>query len=132
MDQYYEVYDGSAVVGKVQLTVQGLYYHIMCRCFIPDDRILHLFVVTDNLEEGIGVLVPENDGVVLNKKIPIKRIGRGALRFYVSTGKSKHRGRFAVISPEEPFLYIDRLNTAFLQSEHGKIGIRLEENPEAG
>jgi len=49
----------------------------------------------------------------------------------LSAGAGELNGKFVPICPEEPFLYIDRLKTAFLESEQGKIGIRIQQHPEA-
>lgn len=131
MENCYEVYFGSELAGKVQLLRQGLYYRVICRCRILGDQVYRLYAVQGDRRENLGVLVPESDAFFLDKKIPVKRIGDETPRFFVSSGNACPRGKFIPISPEEPFLYIDRLKNAFLQSEHGKIGIRTEEKPEA-
>lgn len=131
MESCYEVYFGSEPAGKVQLLRQGLYYRIICRCQIPGDQVYRLYAVQGDRRENLGVLVPEGDAFLLDKKIPAKRIGDKTTRFMVSSGNTCPKVKFIPISPEEPFLYIDRLKNAFLQSEHGKIGIRTEEKPEA-
>lgn len=131
MENCYEVYFGSELAGKVQLLRQGLYYRVICRCRISGDQVYRLYAVLKDKRENLGVLVPEGDSFFLDKKIPVKRIGEGIPRFSVSSGEVSQRGKFVPICPEEPFLYIDRLKNAFLQSEHGKIGIRTEEKPEA-
>lgn len=127
----YEVFFGNRVAGKVQVMRQGLYYHLLCRCRIPSDQVYRLYGIGGSIRENLGVLVPEGDGFVLDKKIPVKHLGTEKLRFEVSSGLPAYSGEFVPICPEEPFLYIDRLKTAFLQTEHGKVGIRTEKRPEA-
>ena len=116
----------------MQLLREGLYVRIICRCVMPDDEIYRLFIVQGDKRENLGVLVPEGDGLILNKRIPAKRFGGGVPAFTVSSGCGTQMGEFVPICPEEPFLYIHRLKSSFLQSENGKIGIRIERNPEAG
>lgn len=77
------------------------------------------------------MVVPDGDGFFLDRKIPAKRLSGDNVRFVLSAGSTAISGKFVPICPEEPFLYIERLKNSFLQSEHGKIGIRIEENPEA-
>lgn len=132
LESCYEVRFGNKAVGKVQLLREGLYVRIICRCVMPDDEIYRLFIVQGDKRESLGVLVPEGDGLILNKRIPAKRFGGGVPAFTVSSGCGTQMGEFVPICPEEPFLYIHRLKSSFLQSENGKIGIRIERNPEAG
>ena len=131
MDGIYEVYLGKEAAGKVEVRQQGLYCRILCRCRIPGEQVYRLFAVSGDHRENLGVVVPEEDGFVLDKKIPAKRLGNGPLRFILSTGAGSLKGKFIPICPEEPFAYIDRLKNAFLESENGKIGIRIKEHPEA-
>lgn len=131
MDGFYEVSFGNSPVGKVQLVRQGLYCRIVCRCRLPGDLVCRLFVQTDKGRENLGVVVPEGDSFLLDKKIPVKRLGNGPLRFALSSGAGPLPGRFIPICPEEPFYYIERLKDAFLESEQGKVGIRIQETPEA-
>lgn len=130
MEGCYEVYLGNAAVGKVQLLRQGLYFRVICRCTIPSDRVFRLFAQMGDRQENLGVVVPEGDGFLLDRKIPAKRFTGETLRFLLSSGGGERTGRFVPICPEEPFQYIDRLKTAFLESEHGKVGIRIEDSPE--
>ena len=131
MEGNYEVLYGKEAVGKVQLLRQGLYCRIICRCRLSGDQVCRLYAVSDGRQENLGVLVPDGDGFLLDRKIPAKRIGEGTLRFVLSSGGGLPAGTFVPITPEEPFAYIERLKDAFLQSEHGKIGIRIKESPEA-
>ena len=131
MEGIYEVFLGTAPVGKVQLIRQGLYYKIQCRCRIEGDMVYRLYVVTGGSRENLGVVVPEGDGFILEKRIPAKRLGEGNMQFLLSTGAGVDRGAFVPICPEEPFRYIDRLKNAFLETENGRVGIRIQENAAA-
>ena len=131
MENCYEVYLGDRPAGKVQLIVNGLYVRVICRCLVPKDQVYRLYLVCGGHKENIGVVVPESDGFVLDKQIPVKRFGTGKIQFVLSSGTCGMTGEFVPICPEEPFSYIDRLKNAFLETEHGKIGIRTEKRPEA-
>ena len=132
MERCYEVMYGNDAIGKVQVIPQGLYCRIICRCRGTYEQVLRLFADAQGHRENLGVLIPEGDGLLLDRKIPAKRLGTGNLRFYLSSGCGCDGGHFVPICPEEPFLYISRLKTAFLESEQGKVGIRIKEHPEAG
>lgn len=129
MEGVFEVRQGSRVAGKIQVIPQGLYVRIICRCRIEGQQVYRLFAVSGNHRENLGVPVPEGDGFLLDKRIPAKRLGDG-VRFVLSAGAGALKGEFVPICPEEPFLYIDRLKSAFLETQQGKVGIRIEETPE--
>ena len=132
LEDCYEVYYGKRPAGKVRIIRDGLYCRVICRCQLPEDQVFRLYAVWEDHRENLGIPVPEGDGFVLDKRIPAKRISRGDVQFMLASAvEADRRGQFVPIRPEEPFLYIERLNTAFLDSEHGKIGIRIQQNPEA-
>ena len=122
---------GKESVGKVQLLQQGLYCRVICHCQASAEEVYRLYAEVDGRRENIGIPVPEGDGLVLDRKIPAKRLGEGTIRFFLSSGNGCEGSAFVPICPEEPFLYISRLKTAFLESEQGKVGIRIENHPEA-
>lgn len=124
MNEVYEVYYGGTPAGKIQLLRQGLYVRLICRCQLPTQEVCRLFVDFGDRRESLGVVVPEGDGFLLDKKIPAKRLREGSLRFVLSAGGGKKQGGYDPIWPEEPYWYIHRLKNAFLQSEHGKVGCR--------
>ena len=127
MEGFYEVLLNDAVAGKVQVTQEGLYYRVRCRCAVPDDGIYRLVAVSDHGKENLGVVVPENDGYILNRKIPAKNLPEGS-SFALSADGGTDSHKFVPISPDEPFSYIDQLQSAFLEIREGNVGIRLENN----
>ena len=118
-------------MGKVQLIRQGLYYRVICRCLCSDDVVRRLYAIWDHGRENLGVLVPEEDGFQLDRRIPAKHLGSDGLKFVLSAGGQNRDGKLIPVSPEEPFAYIDRLKNAFLETENGKMQIQIQENPEA-
>ncbi len=131
MEGEYPVYYDGNTIGKVQLIRQGLYYRVICRCRAPMEPVLRLYAVLGNKRENMGVILPAEEGASLDRKIPAKRFGEGTVQFMLSQGLGNHPGRFIPISPEEPFAYIERLKTAFLECRQGKIGICIPETPGA-
>ena len=131
MESYYEVYLGNKQVGKVQIIQQGLYRRVICRCRMQDTGIYRLYAVFGGRQENIGVIVPDGEGWILDKKIPEKRLRGDIERFVLSDNRNVQHESFVAISPEEPFLYIDRLKNAFLESENGRIGVRIQQHPDA-
>ena len=83
MEENYAVMYRNEQAGKLQIQRQGLYCRLQCRCQLPGDDIYRLRMLAEEDSTHIGVLVPEGDGFVLDKKIPAKRIPSGQLRFAV-------------------------------------------------
>ena len=83
MEENYAVMYRGEQVGKLQMQKQGLYCRIQCRCQLPGDDIYRLRMIQGKDSIHIGVLVPEGDGFLLDKKIPAKRIPSGELSFAV-------------------------------------------------
>ena len=127
----YAVYLEDKAAGKLQIEKEGLYYRLTCRCVVPDDLVYRLFAVTDQGRENLGVVLPENGGYVLQRKIPAKRLQPGC-RFLLSARGEENTGKFVPVYPEEPFTYITQLETAFLEVRNGQTGLRWKENPGAG
>ncbi len=132
MNETYEVCYGGVTAGKVQILKQGLYLRVVCRCQIPDGMVCRLYAQQDDRRENLGVLVPDGDGFLLDRKIPAKRLAGGELRFVLSSGRGTVRSDNTFIYPEEPFRYMERLKAAFLQTDHGKNVSRSGKYPEAG
>ena len=120
MTMDYGVYFGDKSVGKAQVTEQGLYYHVVCRCSLSGEVMYRLEVSCGEKRENLGVLVPGENG------FPISRVGRGELSFRVMPRHDPLQGRqFVPITPEEPFAYLSRLKDAFLEIQEGKKGASI-------
>ena len=127
MEYHYEVYMGSDAVGKVNIIKQGLYYRVLCRCIVPSDTVYRLYAITETGREKLGVLIPDGDGVLLDRKIPVKRLQEFS-RFILSSRSDEDKGRFVPIYPEEPFSYIGQLENAFLEIQNGQVGVCIKDS----
>ena len=128
----YAVRFGDKTVGKAQVTVEGLYYHVVCRCNLSGEVMVRLEVFCGDKRENLGILVPGKNGFGLDTRFPISRVGKGELSFRLLPRHDTLQGRvFVPITPEEPFAYLERLKTAFLEIQEGKKGASLpqKENP---
>ena len=127
MEGNYEVSFGRQVVGNVLVERLGLYYRFHCRCKLTGDVICRLQVVCGDKQENLGILVPVGEGFGIDTKLPIKKLGEGIMRFFLLP---KHEAatevKFVPIYPEEPFRYISRLKTLYLERQNGQIGILSE------
>lgn len=124
MEGNYEVFFGSQIVGKVQVTRRGLYYRFCCRCQLTGEILCRLYVTCGDHQENLGIVVPMGDSFGLETGIAVKRLGEGPMTFSL---KPKHPcpGTFVPICPEEPFAYIARLKDAYLDRRDGQPGAVL-------
>lgn len=123
MEQNYAVTLYGKNVGKVRVSRQGLYYHIVCRCRMDSSIIYRLIVSGDLTRENLGILVPECGDFILRTKIPVKKIGDGNLKFMLVPKQEDISGPFVRIIPEEPFAYISHLKECFLVLRDGQPGV---------
>lgn len=124
----YPVRFGEESVGKVQVSRQGLYYHVVCRCALTGNTMYRLEAFSGEKRVDLGILVPMDFGFGLQTKFPVSRLGEGALQFCIRLKHETAPGRhFVPIIPEEPFSYLERLKDAFLDIQDGKKGASLPE-----
>lgn len=130
MEDHYAVTVRGKHAGKVSVQRQGLYYHFLCRCDLCADVMYRLIVTCGENQESLGILVPKNGCFILEKKLPVKRIGEGVLSFSLVPKQERFTGTFVPICPEEPFAYISRLKHSFLILRDGQPGICIEKKQE--
>lgn len=113
-------------MGKAQVTKQGLYYHVICRCEVSGEVMHRLEVSCGEKRVNLGILVPMEQGFGLETRFPVSRVGEGRLAFRLLPRHDALQGRvFVPITPEEPFRYLERLKDAFLELQEGKKGASL-------
>ena len=130
MEKCFAVTLGENPVGKVLVSRRGLYYSFCCRCDLKGDDIYRLAVTCGGVQQNLGVLVPQDGGFALERKVPVKQIGEGDMTFTLMTKQSAVSERFVPISPEEPFAYISRLKESFLAVRKGQPGIVIQKTQE--
>ena len=123
MDGTYEVYFRDRAVGGAEITREGLYYRIACRCHLPGREMLRLWMDCGERPVDLGLCVPLEEGFGTEKRIPVSRCGPGKPRFSLRHKDDLLRGNFIPLSPEEPFRYLHRLEKAYLEKRNGKVGI---------
>ena len=119
----YEVFAGEKAVGKVEAAREGLYVRFSCRCQPTDRDMIRLWMICGEKETDLGLCVPVGDVFGTEKRIPAKQCGDGNLQFCLRHKDDTLRGKFIPLSPEEPFQYIHRLETAFLERRGTRLGI---------
>jgi hypothetical protein len=119
----YDIYMGKNVVGTALVEKQGLYYRFDCRCRLSGDVLCRVMAECDGHHESLGILVPRGSAFGLTTKLPVKRFGKGKLKFRVIPKHPSGLGTFIAVYPEEPFAYLSRLKNAFLEVRAGQVGV---------
>lgn len=126
MEGRFDIFLDGKSVGRVVVERQGLYYRFDCRCRLKDGELYRLTVEQDGVMQNLGVLLPSGDAYWLTTKQAVKKFGRGTPLFRIQP-KTKGRGGFIPVYPEEPFLYLDRLKNAYLELRDGITGVVIPE-----
>ena len=119
----YEVLENEKVVGTVEAAREGLYIRFSCRCRPTDRDMIRLWMICGEQEIDLGLCVPMDGGFGTEKRIPAKQCGPGEPWFCLRHKDDTRRGKFIPLSPEEPFQYLHRLETALLQRRGTQLGI---------
>ena len=119
----YEVFQNGKVVGKVEVVREGLYCRFSCHCKPADRDMIRLWMICGEKETDLGLCVPMDGGFGTEKRIPAKLCGVGEPTFCLRHKDDTRRGKFVPLSPEEPFQYLHRLETAFLERRGTQLGI---------
>ena len=116
----YSICNGEDKVGVARVSREGLYYRIQCTCGLGSVP----YRITARAEHQIdlGMCVPNGDTVSLEVRIPMKKLGKGNLSFYIETPNEKQQENWYPISLEKPFPHIAKLKQAYMVSSNGKVG----------
>jgi hypothetical protein len=109
-------------VGTVELTREGLYFRVSCRCRLQNGRIHRLYAGN----EKIGVLIPDRGELTLNAKVAVKRLKEGC-----AFSLDENSGNYFPIRPGDTFLQLDKLRVGRLSFRDGAPGLEILSFPAA-
>lgn len=121
MERYEVLFEGKSV-GTVTVDQEGLYYCIDCKSSQVGAKLVRLRAAGDMGEADLGILIPEADQLRLRTRVAVKRIGKGKLRFEIKFAKEECE-EWVAVRPDEPFIYLSRLQSAYLKKKNGEAGI---------
>lgn len=125
----YDITLGGGSIGRARVEREGLYYRFSCRVKLSGEVVCRLSAHCGDKTVSLGIPVPKDGAYELSTRIPVKRLGEGAM---VITAEPKHTapgGRFVPLSPQEPFAYLRQLENAFLQVRSGQVGAVIQDDP---
>lgn len=65
----YEILDPSGAIGRAQVQKDGLYWQISAECPVKCERIIRVYAINADTSVNLGVLMPENGALRLNRRI---------------------------------------------------------------
>ena len=126
MKERYPVTLAGRQVGTVHIQQEGLYYRILCDCRLEGKDMYRLLATCGESMVDMGVLIPGEDGFVLNTRLPKKRIGSGDITFFLRSNQRDTEEKFVPLHQDEPFIYLTQLKNARLENRDGVLGIVLK------
>jgi hypothetical protein len=127
MEGTYPILLGGEVQGQALVNRQGLYCCITCRCRLSGEVMYKVILRCGDHQEDLGILVPQNGGFCLQKRIPAKLLTGGELSFLAVPKHKPLAGKFVPLSPETPFPYLTKLENAYLARQNGQTGIVIQD-----
>lgn len=108
--------DGIAF-GNAEMIREGLYYRIRVRCPKP----VRVQLCGEKGVQDLGICVPSGSGFAIETRVPVKRIGEGAVSFQVAP----EFGPFYAASPDKPFSHLGDLRNCVFRFQNGQAGVQI-------
>lgn len=125
VNTYDVVLDGKAA-GTASFEKEGLYWKINCCCDVPGDAPYEV-VLRAGEQINLGLLVKEEKGYCLTKRIPMKRIGEVQPSFSARARTAKSTQMFKSIVSDEPFAYLEDIKGCQLEEIDGQLGVVISQ-----
>ncbi len=122
MEGSYDVFFGNEKIGRIQLRRQGLYYHYTCRCARFTESMYDVYCGSQRL----GLLIPKDGQLILDGKLPVKKLEQGSASFLVKPKHAPMSEHFVPLCPQEPFSYLRNLQSAYLETRGGQLGVVMK------
>ena len=120
-----DIYLGDKQVGSGKISREGLYYNISCRYSFSGKVMYRLILQSPKGIHDLGICIPEQGQYILQKRIPISKVGEGDLSIYPVPKGTREKDCFIPVFPDEPFAYLSRLKNAVLEYRDGKPGVKI-------
>ena len=124
MNITYELFYNNRIAGTVILNKEGAYYRINGKFNQNNPGLYRLYA--DNGIEFLNICmgIPQDGSVSFSARLPIRQLGKGEITFFVKQGNNKDL--FVRFTEKNPFSYLDRLDSAYLDKQDGVCGIRIK------
>lgn len=123
MYETYSVDFQGKSVGEVTISREGLYCRFQCRVKTPSKGIYRLLFMNGQQCTDLGVCVPMQEHLVLDKKIAAKNIKEGEYGFKLISNETNVT--FIPLTEGEPFSRIKDIHLSRFSVQNGIAGIIL-------
>ncbi len=127
MEGTYKVTMNGQTVGTAAVTREGMYYHIACRCDVPNDNMFRLIMQFKDDQMDLGILVPQGKQFGLGIRVSGKVFGQRSPQFVIMPRRESFSSKLVRICPEEPFSYLFRLESAYLVKKTNAMYLGFQE-----
>ena len=127
MEGTYEVLRGGQAIGSVEVTRQGLYYHICCRCRLSGEVMFRLWMCFEEDRQDLGILTPMDGCFGLKTRLPVKKAGQGSPKFQLRPNRQALSEPLSGLDPKLAVPFLTRLEKSYLARENGQICIAFKE-----
>lgn len=121
--EYVVSLDGHTA-GKARVEKQGLFYCITCLCRFPSDELYNIHLSSNDAIADLGLCASNKE---LKTRIPVKRIGEGALNFRAV--RRREDLQYYAVSENALFPYLSKLPQARLRQKKGTIYLMITSDP---
>ena len=122
MKQYYPIYHQKTVVGDASLIKEGMYWYINCCCKNVAKKKFKILLEQQSSTIDLGLCVPTDNTLYLRKRIPVKTIGQGSMKFIL-----REIDADICYSIQIPFHHISKIPFGFLKKESGQLWLCINE-----
>lgn len=116
----YEVLWKGSPVGKATIAKEGLFYRVVCNCYLPREGTYRVKITDGNNECNLGICVPDGNMYSCTARVSCKRFNGNSFSFVLTAPEDNLS---VPIGSGTPFMYLDRLSTARLQFTNGQPNI---------
>lgn len=127
MEPVYDVYYQNACMGQVQIQKEGLYYCLRCSAQTPGNSMYRLIAHGEEFYHDFGLCIPNEQGIGLLTRIPIKSFPKDAVVFELKDYKAKQENFFVPVNTDKEFPCLDQLENARLEYRNGVIGVCISD-----
>lgn len=120
------IWNGHSV-GNAEISKNGMFYRIRCRCEFADKGRYRVWVTDGKNAVDLGLCVPEGCIFSCVTRIPCKNFSSESFAFQIVGEDSK---RWVPVSSGVPFGFLEQLNAARLQTTNGQPEIIIDPAPD--
>lgn len=128
MDGTWNVYFEDRAVGTCTLRREGLYIRIVCSCDRVVNGICRLMMQCSDGSADLGILIPVDSGLGLDRKLSSKALPQGEPRFTVRITDKQRIEIFVPVKDGESFDCLAGLAAARFGKQGGEAGVFIKKS----